>query len=106
MKRIALTVAAAFALVAPATALANVYIVYTSGFDVVGTTGCDYGGTSGTLVTMANGSEGCMVEAGMAADDGDEAAAALLDDYIAAGGEYDDGDDDPVYTEETFQRSR
>lgn len=104
MKRALITLAAVFAVSLPSAALATVYVVYTSGFDVTSTTGCDYGGTSGSLVTLANGSEGCMVEAGMAADDGDEAAAALMDVYEDPN--YQGGYGDDVYEEQVFETRR
>ena len=92
---IATAAAALITLAGLGQAAATTYIVYTSGFDVTSTTGCDYGGSQGSLVTMANGSEGCMVEAGLAASGGDELAQSVLDAELSAAGD-DDEDEGPI----------
>lgn len=99
---VAAATAALISLAGIGQALATTYIVYTSQFDVTSSTGCDYGGYQGTLVTLADGSEGCMVEASVTFSDGDAPEASAIDDDFAAAG--DDEDDEGPAT--TFQPRR
>ena len=101
---VAAATAALISLAGIGQALATTYIVYTSQFEVTSTTGCDYGGYAGTLVTLADGSEGCMVEASITFSDGDAVEQAAIDEERTAAGDDDDDDEGPVRTFSPYRR--